>query len=157
MARAARETSPACAPARGCGESLGSVARSGDALLLLEGYYGCNRVQRGDLVALRWAGRAAPLAKVAHGLPGDVLSLHLGPGGWELRVNGAPARTSQGEPYFIDERSRRVLAQYAQREGGRIPEGGYLLLGDRATLTTDARAFGLVAREDLLGLLLPLR
>lgn len=137
------------------GRSLGALVPAGTALTLLQGYYRCNDVQRGDLVALRFGGDVRPLAKVVRGLPGDRLALSFTPSGERLLINGEPAHNSRGQPYLLDAAADRMLGTYVRGFGGVIPADAYLVLGDEATKTTDSRVFGLVARTDLLGLLLP--
>lgn len=137
------------------GQSLGRLFPPGSALTLLHGYYRCNDVRRGDVVALRFGGDAQPLAKVVHAVPGDRLALVGTPQGERLVVNGEVARNSEGAPYGVDAAAQRMLGTYVRGFEGVVPKGAYLVLGDQAIRTMDSRVFGLVAREDLLGRLVP--
>jgi signal peptidase I len=137
------------------GNSLGTLAPAGTRLVLLEGYYRCNAVRRGDVVALRYGGDKSPLSKVVHGVPGDRLALEVTARGERLSINGQVAKTSEGVPFEIDAAADRMLRGYVRGFGGVIPKDAYLVLGDRSGRTVDSRRFGLVARADLLGLLVP--
>lgn len=139
------------------GQSLGRLLPPGSSLTLLRDYYRCNDVRRGDVVALRFGGDASPLAKVVHALPGDRFSLEETPTGERMVVNGEVARNSEGTPYAVDAAAQRMLGEYVRGFHGVIPPDAYLVLGDRATRTTDSRVFGLVAKGDLLGKLMRAR
>lgn len=135
------------------GDSLAPLLKSGDAVQVLEGYYGDHRVERGDLVVIRWAGRQSPLLKIARGLPGDALSLERAPGskGWHLWINGRAARNSEGRPYLLDERAQRMTGLYVRDYGGTIPAESYLVLGDQPSGSLDSTRFGLIHRSALVG------
>lgn len=72
------------------GTSLSPALLSGDQLLFLGGYYGCNPIQYGDLVMYRW-GDKKNVAKFVSGLSGDQLAVQeIAPNQWRLELNGQP-------------------------------------------------------------------
>src|SRR5579859_4034902 len=133
------------------GDSLGSVAPQGTRLKLVFDYYGCHEVERGDVVAFRYAGNPwAPVVKVARGLPGDSFAVVPHDTWHELLIEGKAARTHDGRPYRLDDGAERVLSRLARTLGGVIPPDAYLLLGERPDGSIDATRVGLVAKNQLL-------
>lgn len=137
------------------GTSLLGLVNPGTKLTLLVGAYACNAPKRGDWVAHRYGGNPDPIAKVIAAVPGD--QVHLA-GCVEqdvvprqcLFIGGRQSRTSDGTPHFVQPQEARLLGPYLEAA---IPSDTYLLLSNRPSGTVDSRQFGLVAREDLLGML----
>lgn len=132
---------------------MSGLLESGETVEILHGYYRCEPMRRGDLVAYAYMGREAPVVKQVRGLPGD--SFHVEPrsegSGWHLELNGQVLRNAQGEPYWLDRRALRMLSVYEAGYQGIIPAQTCLLLGNRAEGSMDSSRFGLVHRDGLLG------
>ena len=107
---------------------------------------------RNDIVTASIGNSRTPILKVIKGLPGDRLALQPADGGsFSIVVNGGTVTNSEGRPYAIGERGRRMLSLYIADYGGVIPPDAYLLLGDTPTGSYDGTRFGLVSRNSILG------
>ena len=128
------------------GTSLDPLIKDGSMVKGLLGYYQCNPLKRGDLVIFRFKTRKELFVKKLVGLPGDRIEFY----GSYLRLNGKILKNSEGKPYLLSERSKRILK--APLEGGRIPEGKFLVLSEKAFPTDfDSRQFGYLEKEHILG------
>ena len=138
------------------GGSLEPILSQGQHVNVRERYYDCNPVRRGDLVTLFYAGKLAPLVKIAKGIPGDAFALikEKDGGNWNMEINGRTLKNSLGEPYLVDIRGKNILSLYERDYGGKIPENTYLLLGNLASAegSLDSRNFGLVNKSDFIGI-----
>lgn len=125
---------------------------AGSAVKLLEGSCSPRALARGDLVALRHAGREPLLIKAVAAVPGDRWALAPTPDGAALHVtvNGERLRNSAGELYALPPQRARMLALYA-RSYPVVPAHSYLLLGEQPGGSEDATRFGLVHRDDIAG------
>lgn len=133
------------------GESMSGLVEAGRDVRIAFGHYDCHDVRRGDIVALRHAGRPDPIIKVARGLPGDRFHLEKTREGWNIRINGRVLKTSSKEPYLFNEKGYRMLSLYEGSYGGRIPPGTYLILGNLAGGSLDSSRFGLISKSEILG------
>ena len=97
------------------GDSLGKLLPTGSDVKLLQNYYACNPVARNDIAEYNYPGSSIPIAKVVKGVPGDTFSLQKSGSGWNLLINGEAAKTSEGEPYLLDDRAYRMLILGALR------------------------------------------
>ena len=97
------------------------------------------------MVIFRFKTRKELFVKKLVGLPGDRIEFE----GNYLRLNGRILKNSEGEPYLFSERSKRILK--APLEGGRIPEGKFLVLSEKVFPTDfDSRQFGYLEKEHIL-------
>lgn len=135
------------------GHSLDPVVNEGQTVRVLQNYYACHPVERGDIIAYRYATNSAPLIKVVKAVEGDVFSLQSNPKGqgWHLLINNEVARNSEGIPYTIDEHGYQMLMLYVRSYQGRIPARACLLLGNQPDGSLDSTHFGLVSQDDLIG------
>ena len=134
------------------GNSLSGLIEEGAKIKVLENYYACNDVKRGDIVLYDYAGSVNPLIKVVKGIPGDKIDLKQNDkSGWNILINGEILKTSKGEPYNIDTRGYKMLNLYIKDYGGEIPQDGYLILGNNPVGTLDSTVFGLVNKDDFIG------
>lgn len=132
------------------GSSMMPLVRPGAELWLLRDYYRERPVERGHIVAYRYAGRAAPVLKVVRAVAGDRWELEDMGGAYRIRVNGVLLTTSGGPEYVIAKGSARRLKLYADSYPI-IPGDTCLLLGDDPAGSIDSTVFGLIARQDLVG------
>jgi len=135
------------------GDSLSGVIEDGATVKILFGVYDCNPVERGDIVIYKYAGNADPIIKIIRAVSGDGFKLNKAKNGagWNILVNGEVLKNSKGEDYIIDDRGYRLLALYERDYEGIIPDGGYLILGNLSSGSTDSTQFGLVAKGGILG------
>ena len=135
------------------GSSLSPSLFSGDQLLFLGGYYGCNPVKYGDLVLYRW-GDNKNVAKFVRGLSGDQLAVEqISANQWRLELNGQPLHNSLGDDYILSEKKSALTRLYARN----LKANEVLLLGDKSDGSHDSSVFGLVKNDQLVGKLVFLR
>ena len=127
------------------GASLAGVIRPGSCVVVLEGYYGCNPVKKGDIAAYRYGGDTNLIIKVVKGVPGDAFALN----GSNILINGKTATNSDGKPYVFS--NVRMLSLYA-KDYPVIPKNTYLILGNMAGGSLDSSRFGLVDKSDIIGM-----
>ena len=113
---------------------------------------GAEPFARNDIVTARIGNSQTPILKIIKGIPGDRLALEsTGEGSFRIVVNGHTVTNSEGLPYAIGERGRRMLSLYIEDYGGVIPSDAYLLLGDNPSGSYDSSRFGLIHRRQILG------
>lgn len=135
------------------GGSLSPALLSGDQLLFLGGYYGCNPVKYGDLVLYRW-GDNKNVAKFVRGLSGDQLAVEqISANQWRLELNSQPLHNSLGNDYILSEKKSALIRLYARK----LKANEVLLLGDKSDGSHDSTVFGLVKTDQLAGKLVFLR
>ena len=133
------------------GTSLEPLIKTGTKVKVLDNYYACNPVKRGDIVIYNYAGNANPLIKIARGIPGDSFDFAAAAGGWNIILNKQVLQNSAKQPYILTDAAKRLLSLYAVDYKGVIPPDGYLILGDNPGGSLDSGSFGLVGRDDLTG------
>lgn len=135
------------------GTSLSPALLSGDQLLFLGGYYGCNPIQYGDLVLYYW-GDNKNVAKFVRGLSGDQLAVQeIAPNQWRLELNGQPLHNSLGDNFILSEKKSALIRLYARK----LKANEVLLMGDKSDGSHDSSVFGLVKADQLAGKLVFLR
>lgn len=134
------------------GDSLRGDLENGEMVKVQKGYYVCNAVKRGDIVAYSLYGAKWPLVKVVRAVPGDTFTIAENVGGqFHIEVAGTPLRTANGELYALDSGRSKVLRLAEQTYRGVIPPGTYLILGDIPGGSFDSTKLGLVPTEKLIG------
>jgi signal peptidase I len=134
------------------GNSLSGIVEAGDTLKILVGYYQCHPVERGEIVAYKYAGNDVPIIKIVKGIEGDKFKLKKSKAGcWNILINAKILKNSSGRPYCLDERGWRMLSLYEQDYKGVIPKNAYLILGNLVEGSLDSSRFGLVDKSDFLG------
>lgn len=134
------------------GNSMSGILADGEPIRVDFGYYSCHTIKRSDIVIYDYAPEQSPIVKSVYGIPGDRFLLSkLSDGYYHLFINGSLAKTSRGEDFIFDDSSKRMLALYEKDDGGIIPVGNYLLLGNSSTGTFDSSHFGLVGRIGIIG------
>lgn len=134
------------------GDSLSGIVEPNSTVKILFGYYGCNEIRRGDIVAYNYSGNSNPIIKIVMGLPGDTFHLQEAKGGWNILINGGILTNSGNKTsYLLGEQGYRMLSLYETDYKGIIPEDAYLLLGNLAFGSIDSSHFGLVDKSDILG------
>jgi signal peptidase I len=126
--------------------------------------------ERGDIVVFRRPSGGRPTIKRIIGMPGDRIRMYRN----KLYVNGRPARygegrgvrrgyfefTGEGAPFIENEVIEGVMHRVVLTPGVRasnsfptvvVPADMYFVMGDNRDLSVDSRAFGFVAKNDVLG------
>jgi signal peptidase I len=123
-------------PVRGVGVSMTPVIEDGQLVFVNRLAYVSGAPRRGDIVALRAAGRRVVYVKRVVALPGE----RVGIDGGTIHVDGRPL----DKPYVRDRRPwTSAVATLGNDE--------YLVLGDNRGMPLDAQSFGRVRRERMLG------
>jgi signal peptidase I len=126
-------------PADGC------RSRVSDRIIANRLVYRFHAPERGDIIVFNAPPRveAACDAGGAYikriiGLPGETVSMRAG----RVFINGAPLR----EPYL-----GATFRGDESGSWGRVPRGGYFVLGDNRTMSCDSRRWGSVPRDRIIG------
>ena len=135
------------------GVSMSPVIHQEEDITMYEGYYDCNPVEHGDIVAYQYAGNKNPIIKFVKAIPGDAFTLRRKDDNavWNIVINGAIVKNSEGKEYEIDEREQKMLSLYITDYKGHIPEGAYLLLGNTYTGSMDSTEFGFASGKNIMG------
>ncbi|MBI4993969.1 signal peptidase I [Candidatus Wolfebacteria bacterium] len=133
------------------GNSLSGLIEPSTSVKILFGFYDCNKIRRGDIVAYNYAGNPEPIIKIVKGVEGDKFQLKKTSSSWNISINDKIVENSEGEPYVLNERGYKMLSLYERDYGGVIPLNAYLILGNAANGTLDSSVFGLIDKSDILG------
>jgi len=134
------------------GDSLTGVINNGETVEILKGYYNCNPVRRGDIVAYNLSGRTEPIIKIVKGLPGDEFKLEQNQhGGYNIIINNQILTVSTGAPYELAAGWQKMLELYIHDYKGVIPPNTYLIFGNLPSGSLDSTRFGLVGTDRIAG------
>ncbi len=134
------------------GDSLQGIISEGEEARILKGYYGCNPVERGDIVVYNFSAHPDPIIKIIKGIPGDKFSLKENSrGGYNILINGEILKTSFGRPYELSQGRQDMLALYEKDYSGIMPKDTFLILGNQPQGTLDSTRFGLISRKGIIG------
>lgn len=126
----------------------------GIPVTLLKGFYECNPLSRGDLVAFRYHTEQPPVIRVVRGIPGDrfeVIKDEKQPG-WKIRINGEFIKVgrdedlSYGAPGFIP-----PLGLSAGIRNNIIGEGEVILMTNSHSGKFDSTLMGILSVKDIVG------
>lgn len=135
------------------GGSMTDLINQGEKVKILFGFYDCNEIARGDVVAYDYKGNSNLIIKSVKGLPGDHFKIieDQGDAGAIIEINGETVSNSKGEPYSLDEQEKKMIALYEKDYEGVIPPNSYLILGNLASGSIDSTRFGLVNKKEIAG------
>ena len=134
------------------GNSLSGLIESDSEIEILIGFYKCNGIKRGDIVAYRHSGNANPIIKIIKGMPGDRFSVQkLEDGGSRVLINNEILVNHQGQPYLLGEQAYQLLSLYEKDYAGIIPPDAYLIFGNLTGGSLDSSHLGLIHKKDILG------
>ena len=129
------------------------MIENGDTVKILFGYYECNDIERGEVVAYDYAGNDNLIIKVVKGLPNDRFRMEKSESGdgWNILINGESVRNSDGKYYVFGEQGYRMISLYERGYEGIIPSNTYMILGNLVHGSMDSTRFGLVDKGDIFG------
>lgn len=133
------------------GDSLSPLLPDGSRVMMKPAVC-AGTVRRDGLVIFHTGARAQPVIKIAKGLPGDRFAVDQD--GFII-VNNLILKNSAGAAYRLPARARSMLLAYQHENGGAIPAGAYLLLGDNANSVIDSTRLGLIHVSDFMMVGLP--
>lgn len=93
------------------GHSMEPLVEDGQSVVLLEGYYECNVVKKGDFVAYDYAGNDNSIIKVVKVTDEDFVEIS----GRHLIVNGKILKNSVNESYEFSQKELKMLGLYSQQ------------------------------------------
>ncbi len=133
------------------GDSMKGILSDGQKVTVLQNYYGCHDVTRGDIVV--YDDGIRPIVKRMVGLSGDTFAVaaKAGTDGWNILVNGAVLKNAQGVDYLVSHQRSLMIDLYVSSGHGVIPADDYLILGNDPAGTEDSTQFGLVSKGGLVG------
>jgi signal peptidase I len=123
-------------PVRGVGLSMDPTIRPGEFVMVSLITYRVRPPSRGDIVAVRLAGRRAVYIKRLVALPGERLAIR----GGQVLING----TRLDEPYVVHRRAWQV-------EETRLGDDEYFVVGDNRGMPIAQHDMGTTTRDRLLG------
>jgi len=133
------------------GNSLEGVIANGSTVVMLYGFYSCNKIERNDVVAYDYKGSKIPLIKMVKAMPGDTFELALNKSGLHnIVVNGDTLREANGMKYELRQGEYRMLNMYEREYKNLMPANTFLILGSHSG-TTDSGRFGLIDKRDIIG------
>lgn len=116
-----------------------------EELELLEGYYDCNEIIRGDIIAYSSAGADYPIIKKILVLGGDSLEFKNN----RLLVNNNILKNSANEEYVFEENEKKMISLYIKE--GKLKENTYLIFGDNIYGSLDSKNFGAISKNGIIG------
>jgi hypothetical protein len=140
-------------------ENLKGLFNEGAKLRVLQNYYQCNKVSRGDYVYFSIAQGLPPVVRIVYGLPGDHYELTQDPktkGRWNISINSKPVEAS-GAPYFIQSNTVPPLRTYQLSRNGILADNEYIILSATPPGLSDSSNLGLVQKERFIGRATPLQ
>ena len=136
------------------GESLAGLIEPNETVKIFFGYYDCNEIKKGDIVAYNYTGNPVPIIKVVKGIPGDKFYFQEVEDGWYILINEEILKNSYGQSYILDKGGYRMLSLYKEDYKGIIPKNTYLIMGNLVTGASDSTRFGLVHKDDFFGIVI---
>ena len=127
------------------GDSMEPLIKQGEILILMEGYYSCNEIERGDIVAYDYGGNKNPIIKKIMVLGGDTLEFNDN----VLLVNKEPLKNSEDKIYEFSEQEKRMIGLYIK--DNKLVNSAFLIFGENINNGLDSRKFGAVGKNDFLG------
>ena len=124
------------------GVSMSPTLQSGDVMILNRFAASSHVLQRGEMVVLKDPETGDLVVKRIVGMPGETVQVDMG----VAFVNGKRLH----EPYL-----HQALKTPTGNPGPntKVAEGHYYVLGDNRNNSVDSRAFGTVARENIIGVI----
>lgn len=127
------------------GLSMDPTFKDGDRVVVNKFIYDLGEVEQDDVIVFESNQDSAYVKRVI-GVPGDTVEMV----DKTVYLNGEPLQedyvTHQGESYM----DNFTLSDFGV-EGGTIPEGHYLVLGDNRPISRDSRDFGLITEDSIIG------
>ena len=115
------------------------------------GYYGCNMVERGDMVLFQFSKSIPPVVRIIYGLPGDKFKLTKNAADqWRIDINGTVVSGSAGE-YTIASNSIPPLKTYEISRRGVLKENEYILFADQSPAISDSSNLGIITKDKIVG------
>ena len=130
------------------GNSMEPMFKNGDNLTLMQGYYDCNPVLRGDIIAFNDTSRDTPIIKRVMVFDNDSIEfVQYDNYSSLMMVNGLALANSQDKPYKFSERQKSKMLVFIKNDS--LIANSYLIFGDNGG--KDSRSFGAVGKNGFIG------
>jgi hypothetical protein len=122
---------------------------------VLENFYNCNAVTRGDFAWYRFSPQIDPVIRVVRGVPGDKYTLteyteKEKKGQWTISINGETVKAGN-QDYYIQSNTVPPLKTYELSRGGVLGADEYILLSNVPPGLSDSSNLGLIDKKSLVG------
>ncbi|MCC6276716.1 MAG: hypothetical protein IT289_02230 [Oligoflexia bacterium] len=139
--------------------AMAPVLKMGQKFKVVENYYGCNPLKRGDLVYFRFSPQESPVVRKVMGIPVDKFGVRMGKTkmDWRAIINGEVAKTPAGEEYqFGSDRGNPVLSLYIESRKGILQENEIILFAAVPSAHITAGTMGISSMVDVVGKVFPI-
>jgi len=128
----------------------------GDKVKALMNWYGCHKVETGDLVLYRYSTNQEPVIRIARATPGDRFKLVKAKDrdAWNIEVNGDLVE-AEGKPYFFGTDQVPPLGLYEKANRGILQPNHAIILSAFPPGYQDSGLFGVVSIDDLIAKVVP--
>ncbi len=134
-------------------EHMEGLFSKGSQVSVLDNFYNCNDVKRGEYALYRFSPQIDPVVRTVQGVPGDRYSLTedtAQKGSWKISINGEPVKVN-GQDYYIQSNTVPPLKTYELSRGGVLGADEYILLSNVPPGLSDSSNLGLINKKDLVG------
>ena len=134
--------------------AMSALLPEGTKFHMIENWYACKPVERGDLVMYRYSFQRDPVVRQVVGVPGDKFELvedkvHHS---WNLLVNGKLILDKDKEAHYFGALGRpSVLSLYAKNGKGTLNPKNSIVFNKTSPSQLDSGMFGVVNVDDFLG------
>lgn len=131
---------------------MGALLEKNQQYKILVGYYDCNPIERGDLVAFLVPDAERPVVRVVRGLPGDQIEVRAVEGDkWEVLVNGDPAFEPNAQVMWTPPTASPLLQEVLLKQDNILRENEYLVLAVSRLGEADSLSLGPTAKTQITG------
>ncbi len=136
-------------------EHMSGLFEKNASAQILENFYNCNEVRRGDFAWYRFSPQIDPVIRIVKGLPGDKYMLteytdKEKKGKWTISINGETVKNNDQE-YYIQSNTVPPLKTYELSRGGVLGPDEYILLSNVPPGLSDSSNLGLIDKKSLAG------
>jgi hypothetical protein len=129
------------------------LIEQGEWVTVKMNYYGCNKIERDDVVLFRFSNFADPVIRIVKGLPNDEFKVAFDKAHakWFLTIANEPVRDVNNEIHYFGNAKKPLLAQYEENLHGKLSSDMLLILCSQPPCVSDSTQFGMVALKDVMG------
>lgn len=133
---------------------MGTLLEKGQQYKILVGYFDCNPVQRGDLVAFLTPEAERPLVRVVRGLPGDRVEVRSTEGeNREVLVNDDTVIATGEQVRWTAPSKAPAISELFEGHEGVLGDDQYLILAVTRLGEADSIALGPSPKSQIMGMI----
>jgi hypothetical protein len=136
-------------------DHLRGVLERGEKFKLIENFYDCNPVKRGDLIYYQYSDQLDPVVKIVTGIPGDnfILKPDLQRRAWNIYINGKPIKSviQREGNYFFGGQTSPTLSLFSKTHQNTIWPDELIALSTYSPGDNDSGIFGMVKLVEVVG------